>query len=118
MGTDNIPHPSTKRQPSSDSKPINADARMLDCALFYAKRLGLAVFPVHVPIHNDAGECIGCTCETYKRSEENRQRLIEKGRGHEYDPSYKCPQPGKCPAVRWSEKSTTDERQIHKWWSA
>ncbi|HMN27910.1 MAG TPA: bifunctional DNA primase/polymerase [Caldilineaceae bacterium] len=99
------------------SPPINADTRMLDCALFYAKRLGWSIFPVNVPIHNAAGECVGCTCEHYKRSKANRQRLIAEGKGHEYTPNYKCENPGKCPAVRWSEKSTTDETQIRKWWA-
>lgn len=109
-----IAHPFAHSKP----QPINSDARMLDAALFYAKRLGWAVFPVHVPIHNDAGECIGCTCEHYQRSEANRQWLIALGRGHQFDPGYKCPQPGKCPVVRWRDKSTTDEAQIRKWWGA
>lgn len=91
---------------------INADARMLDCALFYAKRFGWAVFPVHVPIHNAAGECVGCTCEHYRQSDE-----CKANHPHIYlGPDGKCPQPGKCPAVRWREKSTTAETQIRKWW--
>src|SRR5262245_52462613 len=95
---------------------LNADAKLLSAALFYAQRQGWAVFPVHVPLHNQARECIGCTCEHYKRSTAYRDHLASHGRAHEFDPHYKCPQPGKCPAVRWRDKSTRDEAQIQKWW--
>ena len=72
-------------------------------ALKYAER-GWHVFPVHVPIFNDAGKNVGCTCEEWKRTQAR------------YGPDYKCPQPGKCPAVRWADKATTDPEQIQKWW--
>lgn len=74
---------------------------MLAAALYYALR-GWAVFPVHNPIFDDDGNCVGCTCEAWRR---------QNG-----DPDYVCQNPGKCPRVRWSEKSTTDKAQIHKWW--
>lgn len=83
---------------------LMATPNMLQRALAYA-RLGFSVFPAHTPIFNDAGECVGCTCEEWKRKQS------------QYGPDYVCPQPGKCPRVRWSEKSTTDFEQIKKWWS-
>ncbi len=94
---------------------INDDANMLAEAKKYAA-LGWPILPVHVPIHNAAGKVTGCTCEHYKRSEANHQRLIAKGKGQEYDPNYKCPKPGKCPAVHWSSEATTDPKKIAKWW--
>src|SRR4051812_20763062 len=81
----------------------------------YAK-LGYFVFPLHNPIFNDAGNCTGCTCEEYRRSEKYRLWLAERGREGEFDPNFKCPQPGKCPRVNWKEASTTDLAQIDKWW--
>jgi DNA-binding transcriptional ArsR family regulator len=74
---------------------------MLAAALYYA-RCGWAVFPLHTPLFDDYGNCIGCTCEAWKRAN--------------VAPDYKCTNPGKCPRVRWSERSTTDEEQIRKWW--
>lgn len=76
---------------------------MLRAALWYARR-GWYVFPVHVPLFDADGHCIGCTCEAWKRTQAK------------YGPNYKCPQPGKCPAVRWADKATIDPEQIEKWW--
>jgi DNA-binding transcriptional ArsR family regulator len=75
---------------------------MLQAALWYAKR-GWHVFPLHAPIFDANGACVGCTCEAWKRTHYNK-------------PDYKCPQPGKCPAVKWADKSTVDPDQIQKWW--
>src|SRR5215204_5219926 len=94
---------------------LNADAKLLAAALFYAKRQDWALFPVHVPLHNHDGApgggcpvgAIGCTCEYYKRSAAYRDYLVSRGRGHQFDPQYQCPQPGKCPAQRWKDRSTT-----------
>lgn len=84
--------------------------RMLDYALEFARK-GYHIFPVHEPIFKD-GACIGCTCEQYRRTaqcKENHPRLY-------LQPGEHCLNPGKCPRVRWSEKSTTDEDTISKWW--
>lgn len=85
--------------------------QMLAAALWYAQR-GWAVFPLHTPLFDAGGNCVGCTCEAYRTSEECKQN-------HPYlylGPAGKCETPGKCPRVRWREKSTTDEAQIRKWW--
>ncbi len=76
--------------------------KMLTAALEYAA-LGWHVFPCHAPIFNDDGACVGCTCEAWKRTQVH------------FGSEYKCPNPGKCPAVRWSEKATTDIAQLTKW---
>ena len=76
---------------------------MLKAALWYAKHR-YYVFPLHNPIFDDAGNCTGCTCEEWKRTQSN------------YGPDFKCDQPGKCPRVKWGEKSTTDEKTIKRWW--
>lgn len=85
---------------------------MFACASVYAARLGWYVFPVHLPIFNEAGDCTGCTCEHYRRSKQ-----CERNHPNLYlGPNGKCAQPGKCPAVRWADKSTIDPAQILKWW--
>ncbi len=96
------------RQPNARKTKTGVEVRtqtgpnMLHAALWYAKR-GWHVFPLHTPIFNADGVCVGCTCEAWKRTQAR------------YGPDYTCPQPGKCPAVRWAEKSTTDPDQLHKW---
>lgn len=75
--------------------------QMEKTAQWYARH-GWYVFPVHTPIFNEADECVGCTCEAWHRANG--------------DPDYVCKNPGKCPRVRWSERSTIDEAQIRKWW--
>lgn len=84
-------------------------------AVWYAQRLGWYVFPIHSPIF-DSGACVGCTCESYKRSAKSQAYLIERGRGGEFDPAFKCSNPGKCPAVKWADASTVDINQITRWW--
>ena len=98
-------------QPGTDDND-----RHLRAALRFAQE-GYAVFPAHEPIFDKAGQCIGCTCEKYKRSEEYHQVLIERRKEHEFDPNYICPQPGKCPRVKWRESSTTNADQIRQWWN-
>lgn len=79
--------------------------------------LGFYVFPLHTPIFDSAGNCTGCSCEHYMRSEENLARLTKLGREHEYDPAFKCETAGKHPRVGdWEGKATTDPIQIRKWW--
>lgn len=91
----------------------------LASALYYARR-GRYVFPVHTPIFNNPGQpATGCTCEAWHRSNIYRDRLIATGRANLFDPLYKCPQRsrGKCPRVKWGEKSTIDQEQIRRWFS-
>lgn len=87
------------------------DNRMLRSALWYAKH-GWHVFPIHAPIFNAAGALLGCSCEEWRHTKE-----CEQFKHHLYlPPGEHCRQPGKCPAVRWAEKSTIDEETIYKWW--
>lgn len=87
---------------------------MLDHALRYAVELGWYVFPCHHPIQKEGWSC---SCEAYKRSIENQQRLIEQGRGHLYDPEYTCPRPGKHPRTNNGlDDASIDPAQIRKWW--
>jgi Bifunctional DNA primase/polymerase, N-terminal len=86
---------------------------MYGCAKLYAERYGWYVFPIHNPIHNDAGQCTGCTCEHYRRSDECKRNHPKLYIG----PAGKCANPGKCPRVRWAEKSTIDLAQIRQWWT-
>lgn len=85
--------------------------QMLAAALYYAGR-GWAVFPLHTPIFDAGGKCVGCTCEIYRTSAECKAHHPHLYLG----PDGKCENPGKCPRVRWREKSTTDEKQIRQWW--
>lgn len=93
--------------------PTSRHAR---AALRYAG-MGLAVFPLHEPIFDAGGHVTGCTCEDYKRSDRYRRQLEAQGKGHFFDPNFKCDQPGKCPRVRWRAASTTDAGEISAWWS-
>lgn len=93
-------------------KPPN----MLAWALRYAQ-LNYQVIPLHTPIVDEAGNCTGCSCEEYKRSDKYRRSLAERGRVSEYDPAYTCPTPGKHPRLsKWEDKATTDPEQIRTWW--
>jgi DNA-binding MarR family transcriptional regulator len=86
---------------------------MLAAALYYAERLHLHIFPCHEAVFNDAGACIGCTCEQYRQSDECRQNHPHLYLG----PEGKCAKPGKCPRVRWKDKATNDPETIRRWWS-
>lgn len=87
-------------------------AHRLKWALYYAS-LGIHVFPTHVPIFDANDKCIGCTCEHYRRSDECKEKHPRLYLG----PKGKCDGPGKCPAVRWTERATIDLTQIRKWWN-
>ena len=78
----------------------------LSFALRFAQ-LGMAVFPVH-----EVGKDGRCTCEVYRHTEE-----CKRNHPHMWlDTDEHCPNPGKCPRVRWREKSTVSELQIRRWW--
>jgi DNA-binding IscR family transcriptional regulator len=88
------------------------DNQMGAAALAYVQR-GIYVFPVHVPVFDDVGDCIGCTCEDYRWSD-----ACKNNPKHDYmylAPGQHCEQPGKCPAVAWGSRSTVDATQIGKW---
>ena len=85
--------------------------RHLDHALWYAKEMSWAVFPVHVPLF-DHETGYTCSCEFYRHSEK-----CKTTHPHIYmQPEEHCAQPGKCPAVKWAAKATTDAAQIRQWW--
>ena len=77
---------------SAEVEAYNARCNeLLSAALAYASK-GYYVIPLHEPLFNDAGECTGCTCEQWKRSEQHHQWLINKGLGNKFDPNYTCPE--------------------------
>jgi hypothetical protein len=82
-------------------------------ALRYADR-GWPVFPVATPMFDTHGRCVGCSCEQYRRSNDCKRKHPHLYLG----PKGKCANPGKCPRVRWSEKSTVDPVQIKRWWGS
>lgn len=86
-------------------------SRMQTAALLYA-RLGYAVFPIHEPVFDEDGRLAGCTCEEYRHSDE----CARKHPHLHLEPDQHCTSPGKCPRVRWKEKSTTDPATIRAWW--
>ena len=76
--------------------------RLKDSALWYAEKLGWYVIPLHLPIFDDSGACVGCTCEEWRRRKQ---------------PDYKCGAPGKHPRLSdWEAKATTDPATIEDWW--
>jgi hypothetical protein len=84
----------------------------LDYALGYAMRFGWHIFPVHEPIFDNEGRCVGCTCEKYRRTERCRS-------SHPYmylGTNGKCTTPGKCPRVGWRSNSTNKQKTILGWW--
>jgi hypothetical protein len=87
-------------------------ALMRACALRYAQAYGWYVFPVATPLFDDQAHCVGCSCEKYRRSIKCQQKTPQYYLGSDG----KCANPGKCPRVRWSEKSTIDPAQIQHWW--
>lgn len=91
--------------------------RMEQAALDYAGR-GLYVVPLHVPLFNDAGDCVGCSCEAYKRSQKYKTWLEDKSRGHKFDPAFKCRTPGKHPRLSdWETEASNDPAKIRQWFT-
>lgn len=91
---------------------------LLTAALAYAAH-GLYVVPLHEPLFNEAGQCCGCTCETYKRSKKYFEWLRSKGMEKKFDPNFKCPEKtrGKHPRLGdWETKASRDPEQIRSWW--
>ena len=73
-------------------------------AIWYAKH-GWFVVPLHMPLFDENGKCIGCSCEAWRR--EN------------YDRDYVCPAPGKHPPHNeWERISSNDPEQVGRWWWA
>lgn len=91
--------------------------RMEQAALEYAGQ-GLYIVPLHAPLFNSAGECVGCTCEAYKRSQKYKAWLDSKGRGHKFDQAFKCRTPGKHPRLSdWETEASKDPVQIRTWFT-
>ncbi len=84
--------------PEKESYVKSFHAEMLQEALKLAAH-NVYVVPLHEPIFDDAGACVGCTCEAYKRSQKYQEWLTSKGIGHKYDPAFKCRTPGKHPRL-------------------
>lgn len=83
------------------TKTIN----MLAAALWYAEKMQWYVIPLHEPLFDADGRCVGCTCEAWKRKN--------------VDPDYICDTPGKHPRLGdWPNRATIDPAQIRKWWKA
>lgn len=108
---------------TNGSKPHAKTKHALQHDLLLAEALRLAalgvyVVPLHEPLFDQAGNCIGCTCESFKRSEEYRQLLEREGKGRRFNPNYTCKNQGKHPRVGldWEEKASIDSNQIKKWW--
>lgn len=109
-----LPQEQAKINACNHSIAASGAADMLRYARAYAKLLGWYVFPVHNAIFDDSGNCTGCSCEHYRRSD-----ACKNSEEHSYlylGPTGKCKWPGKCPRVKWSQKSTIDLLQIDKWW--
>jgi len=71
-------------------------------AIWYAKH-GWYVVPLHTPIFDDNGQCVGCSCEEWKRQK--------------FTPDYVCPTPGKHPRLSaWEEKATNNPDDAAYWW--
>lgn len=70
-------------------------------AIWYARH-GWHVIPLHAPLFDEAGRCIGCTCEQWRR---------------ERQPSYVCPTPGKHPRLSdWEHNASRDLDTVAGWW--
>ena len=90
-------------QETPDAKHA-AVVNMTKAALWYARH-GWPVMPLHEPLFDTDGRCVGCTCEEWQRQN--------------VKPSFVCDTPGKHPRIRdWENRATTDETQIGKWWNA
>lgn len=93
--------------------------KLLSTALAYAAK-GIYVIPLHEPLFNDAGECTGCTCEDYKRSEKYRTWLVDKGLAGKFNPNFSCPSHTRGKHARigneWESQASIDPKQIREWW--
>lgn len=75
--------------------------RIHKSAVWYANH-GWYVVPLHAPLFDDKMNCIGCTCEEWRRKNK---------------PGYVCPTPGKHPVIReWEDNATIDAATINNWW--
>lgn len=70
-------------------------------ARWYARR-GWYVVPLHTPHFDDDGNCVGCSCEEWRRRRE---------------PGYVCRTPGKHPRLAdWEANASADVDQVTQWW--
>jgi len=81
---------------------MSTNNQLLKSAEWYAKNKGWYVVPLYSPILKD-GECIGCTCEEWRRKKQ---------------PCFYCETPGKHPRLaEWEENASNDPSTIRKWWA-
>lgn len=89
---------------------------LLAAALAHAE-LGHYVVPLYEPLFDTAGNCCGCSCEAYKRSNRYRDWLRAKGLEKKFDPNFTCRTPGKHPRLAdWEAQASNDPKQIRAWW--
>jgi predicted transcriptional regulator len=96
--------------------PLSRHDELSLAALRYAAH-GLSIIPLHEPLFDKDGKCIGCTCEAYKRSKKYREWLRSKGLEKKFNPNYTCRTPGKHPRLSdWETKATREPAQVVAWW--
>lgn len=76
-------------------------AKLPASARWYARH-GWYVVPLHTPIFDDDGNCVGCSCEEWRRRNQ---------------PDYVCGTPGKHPRLRdWEANASIDIDTVTEWW--
>ncbi len=75
--------------------------KLARAARWYARH-GWYVVPLHTPHFDDMGNCVGCSCEDWRRRNE---------------PTYICHTPGKHPRLKdWEANASNDIAQVVEWW--
>jgi hypothetical protein len=75
--------------------------KLARAARWYARH-GWYVVPVHTPRFDDNGDCVGCSCEDWRRRKE---------------PTYVCHTPGKHPRLAdWEANASADVATVAEWW--
>lgn len=70
-------------------------------AIWYARH-GWYVIPLHAPLFDNKHNCVGCTCEAWRRK---------------HTPSYVCNTPGKHPVIKdWETNASNNIATINEWW--
>jgi putative DNA primase/helicase len=96
--------PPAALQETPGDEPQAAVVNMTNAALWYARH-DWPVIPLHEPLFDSDGRCVGCTCEEWQR---------QNGK-----PGFVCDTPGKHPRIKdWENRATTEDAQIGKWWHA
>lgn len=89
------------------NKLANSQEVTTSFALYIASH-GISVFRCHVPLFNDQGVCVACSCEDFRTSIKCKDKYP-----HQYlKPGERCEDQGKCPMFGGINDSTTDEAEI------